>query len=408
LPVRTTPFPSKWPIYDKGEEQALVEALESDAWCCLDGRHVYEFEDEFAEAMGVPYATVTNGGTTALYTALQVLDIGPGDEVITPARTFIASINVIFNSHALPVFVDIDPETATADPNLIEGAITENTRAIMPIHLGGYPEDILRILSIAKKYGLYVIEDACQSVFAEVNHKKVGTFGDLGCVSFQAYKTLNSGEGGAILGTNEEFMTKCAAFVNNGRDPKKIEPGFPYPGSNHRMTEFQGSLIRQQFKRFRHQHEVRGKNGRYLEAKLQEIPGIKPRKTWPGTTRITYASLRLNYDREYFHGVPASRFAKAVRAEGIPMSGGFRRKGCNREGMVERHLNSRSFQRIYSPARLKKYRDSLALPILDSYTGEDMLSLSGRTDFLGTQKDMDDIVEAIIKISRNIDQLKTS
>lgn len=408
-PVRTKPFLSTWPIFDESEEKALLKALRSRNWCCLRGNVVYDLEKEFAQAMGVPYCVLSNGGTTALSASLHVLDVGPGDEVITTPNTFIATINVICNAHALPVFVDIDPDTGSIDADLIEDAITEHTKVILPVHLAGFPADIEKIMSIADKHKIPVIEDACQSVFAEVNDKKVGTFGTTGCISFQEWKSLVSGEGGAILGSDEEIMRRCAAFVNNGRDPKKAKRGYPYPGSNHRMTEFQAAILTEQFKRFKEQDKIRQRNGRYLEDELTKIPGLKSRKVYCEKTRITYVTFELDYDKKHFNNVPASRFAEAVRAEGIPISGGERRysRGCHKEGMLEEHLSSHAFEASFSKARLKKYRESLHFPAMDNITTsrKERLSMEGKTAFLGTKKDIDDIIEAFAKVTKNIDKL---
>jgi len=412
-PVRIKPFLATWPIFDKNEEKALLKALHSRNWCCLKGNVVYDFEKVFAKALGAPYCALSNGGTTALSASLHTLGVGPGDEVITTPHTFIATINVICNAHALPVFVDVDPDTGLIDADLIEDAITEHTKVILPVHLAGYPADIVKIMSIANKYKIPVVEDACQSVFAEVNNKKVGTFGTTGCISFQEWKSLVCGEGGAILGSDEDLMRRCAAFVNNGRDPKKSKMGYPYPGSNHRMTEFQAAVLTEQFKRFKKQDRIRQQNGKYLEEKLKEIPGFKPRKQYCEKTRITYVRFELDYVREHFHNVSASKFAAAVQAEGIPISGGERRytggryRGCHKEGMLEEHLNSQAFQASFSKARLKKYRESLHLPVMDNIrpSSKEMLSIEGKTAFLGAKKDMDDIIEAITKVAKNTDKL---
>lgn len=408
--VRTKPYPSTWPIFDQNEEKALLKALHSRNWCCLKGNVVYDFEKVFAEAMGVPYCVLSNGGTTALGASLHVLGVGAGDEVITTPNTFIATINVICNLHALPVFVDIDPDTGSTNADLIEEAITENTRAILPVHLAGFPVDIEKVMAIANKHKVPVVEDACQSVFAEVNGRKVGTFGATGCISFQEWKSLVSGEGGAILGSDEELMRRCAAFVNNGRDPRKIKKGYPYPGSNHRMTEFQAAILTEQFKRFLEQDEIRQKNGKYIEQELSKIPGLKPRKRYSDKTRITYVTFEMDYDRKSFNNVPAAKFAEAVRAEGIPISGHERKYGdsCHKEGMLEEHLNSRGFQRSFSEARLKKYRESLLnLPVIDNIKsgGKEMLSMESKIIFLGSKKDVDDIIEAVVKVAKNIDKL---
>jgi perosamine synthetase len=408
-PVRTKSFEQPWPIFDDNEEKALLKALHSRNWCCLRGNVVYDLQKEFAEAMGVQHCVLTNGGTTALSASLHCLGVGPGDEVITTPNTFIATINVICNAHALPVFVDIDPDTGSIDADLIEDAITEHTKVILPVHLAGFPADIEKIMSIAGRHNIHVVEDACQSVFSEVNGKKVGTFGTTGCISFQEWKSLVCGEGGALLGNDEELMRRCAAFVNNGRDPMRVKRGYPFPGSNHRMTEFQDAVHTEQFKRFKKQDKIRQENGKYLEQELARIPGIKPRKRYSEKTRFTYVTFEMDYDKKCFNNVPASRIAEALRAEGIPVSGGARRysNGCHKEGMLEEHINSQAFLKSFSQARLKKYRESLQLPIIDNVRpgGKEKLSIEGKIAFLGSKKDIDDILEAFVKVTKNIDKL---
>lgn len=409
-PVRSRGFSKTWPIIDENEEKALLKALRSRNWCCLRGNFVYDFEKDFAKAMGSPYSVLSNGGTTSLRASLHCLGVGAGDEVITTPHTFIATINVITNAHALPVYVDIDPDTGSINADLIEDAITEHTKAILPVHLAGYPVDIEKIMAIANKHNIPVVEDACQSVFAEVNGKKVGTFGATGCISFQEWKSLVCGEGGAMLGSDEELIRRCAAFVNNGRDPKKTKSGYPFPGSNHRMTEFQAAVLTEQFIRFKKQDRIRHENGKYLEEQLKEIPGIKPRKLYTENTRITYVTTVLDYERGHFNNVPASKYAEAVRAEGVPISGGMRAygRGCHKEGMLEEHLNSRGFGVSFSKGRLEKYRQSLTnLPVMDNKTPgkKEMLSMDSKIAFLGSKKDMDDIIEAIAKVAKNSDKL---
>ncbi len=408
-PVRTKRFDEPWPIIDKREEKALVKALKSRNWCCIRGNAVYDFEEQFAEAMGVPYAILTNGGTTALRASLSVLGVGPGDEVITTPRTFIATINEITNLHALPVFVDIDPDTGSIDADLIENAITENTKAILPVHLSGFPVDIEKIMAVSKKHDIPVVEDACQSVYAEVGGKKVGTFGATGCISFQEWKTLVCGEGGCILGHDEELMRRCGAFINNGRDPKNQKHGYPYPGSNHRMTEFQAAVLTEQFRKFKEQDAARQKNGLYITEQLTKIPGLTPRKSYSDNTRITYFHFELDYDKGKFKGVPASKFAEALRAEGIPMYGRERvyGGGCHKEGMLAEHLNSDTFKRSFSKARIDAYRKSLHFPYMDQVkrTGKEMLTAETKIAFTRSKRDMDDIIEAFHKVAKNIDKL---
>jgi len=409
-PVRTASFSQPWPIFDDREEQALLKALRSRNWCCLRGNAVYDFEKTFADRMGVSHCTLSNGGTTALGASLQCLGVGAGDEVITTPHTFIATINVMCNLHALPVYVDIDPDTGLINADLIEAAITEHTKAIVPVHLGGWPADIEKIMRVANKHKIPVVEDACQSVLAEVNGKKVGTFGATGCISFQEWKTLVCGEGGAILGKDPELMRRCAAFINNGRDPKGQIKGYPFAGSNHRMTEFQAAILTEQYKRFLEQDQTRQTNGQYLETELCRIPGLSRRKRYAENTRITYFNFEMDYDRSLLKGVPASRFAEALRAEGIPMQGGPRvyGGGCHKEGMLQEHLNSRGFQTAFSQARLDLYRTSLNdLPVMDQHvtSSKEMLHADTKIALLGSRQDVDSMIAGFHKVAARLDQL---
>lgn len=173
-PVRTKRFP-RWPRWDKTEEKSILNALNSGKWGRLGGKMVPNVEKRFAEQMGAKYCLLVHCGTHALHTSIHVLGIGGGDEVIVTPYTFVASIDVILLEDALPVFVDIDPETFQIDPDKIEGKITENTKAIMPVHITGGICDMDKINAIAKKHNLKVIEDACQAVLAEWRNKKAGT-----------------------------------------------------------------------------------------------------------------------------------------------------------------------------------------------------------------------------------------
>lgn len=341
--------------------------------------------------------------------SLHCLGVGAGDEVITTPHTFIATINPICSSHALPVFVDIDPDTGSINAELIEAAITEHTKAILPVHLGGWPVDIEKIMQVADKHGIPVVEDACQSVYSEVNGRKVGTFGATGCISFQEWKTLVCGEGGAMLGNDPELMRRCTAFVNNGRDPKGELKGYPFPGSNHRMTEFQAAILSEQYQRFQEHDRLRQTNGQYLETELCKIPGLTRRKRYTPHTRVTYFRFELDYDRSHFKNVPASRFAEALRAEGVPLSGGPREYSgaCHQEGMLEEHLQSRGFQTVFSRARLKHYRDSMDLPVMEGRikSNKDMIYGDTKIVLLGKRREINQIIDAFHKVANSMDQL---
>ena len=185
---RGTDLEASWPVFDDSDMQMYLDAFKSKQWSEysnspreLSGK----FEKAFAEMMGVGYCAVTTSGTNALDASQRAFEIGPGDEVITQTNTFIATAQTTFNLFALPVFVDTDPETFMINADLIEERITPNTRAIIPVHIGGAAADMDKIMAIAKKHNLVVIEDACQAQHGEWRNKKLGSIGDLGCFSFQ-------------------------------------------------------------------------------------------------------------------------------------------------------------------------------------------------------------------------------
>ena len=194
-----------------------------------------------------------------------------------PPYTFVATINAVLMHHALPVFVDTDPETFQIDARKLEAAITERTRCIMPVHLGGSAADMDAILAIAARHKVPVVEDACQAHLAEWRGRKVSTLGDLGCFSFQASKNLNSGEGGAILTNNDDLFEQCRSFQNNGRGTttaglllraQRRQPAHDrVPGAR---------LLLQQLTRLEEQSRRREQNAAYLTELLHEIPGITP------------------------------------------------------------------------------------------------------------------------------------
>jgi dTDP-4-amino-4,6-dideoxygalactose transaminase len=399
-PVRSKPFPS-WPMYDDTDVKMYLDAFHDKAWCKLNGDKVTEFENKWAALNGVPHCVTTNGGTMALYTSLSALGIGPGDEVLVSTYTFVASMNVIPVLFALPVFVDTDPETLKMDANKIEERITKNTRAIIPVHIGGGACDMDRIMAIAKKHNLAVVEDACQAWLGEWNNKKLGSIGDTGCFSFQVTKNIPSGEGGAIIGSNEELMQLCSSFTNNGRGPKSAGAslfGNPYPGLNHRMTEFQGAILLGQLRRLEEQQKLRNDNGDYLDSLLNNIPGVSPVKKYPGQTRHGYHLYMMLYDRTQFNGLPRNKFVEAIIKEGIPMSTGYTQ--LNKFSLVEYHLNSRGFKSVFSKQRLDKYRKENQCPVNDKLC-EDVGMWMGQTVLLGTKNDMDSIAEAVAKIKKH-------
>ena len=411
-PVRTQPFPS-WPVIGDRDRSNWSEVLESKNWYRRTGRFVAEFETRWAERLGVRYALATASGTSALYIALNALEIGPGDEVIVPPYTFVATINVVLLQHALPVFVDTDRETSQIDARKIDAAVTQQTRALLPVHLGGAVADLDTILAVARKRRLPVIEDACQAHLAEWRHQKVGTVGDVGCFSFQASKHLNSGEGGAIVGSNAELMRRCTGFQNQGR-PYAVDEkgefvrarggGYESNGDNRRITEFQAALLLSQLTRLEEQSRRRERNAQNLTRHLKEIPGITPARVYPGCTRNAYHLYMSRYDPEGFAGMPRARFLEALRAEGIPCSGGYR--PLNTARFLTQALASRAFRRIYSEKELKDLEERNRCPENDKLCQEAVWF--SQTTLLGSREDTDQIITAVRKIQRHAAELHSS
>lgn len=393
-----------WPIFEDSDVQMYLDAFKSKKWSEysyspkeLSGR----FERAYAEMMGVAYCAITNSGTDALDAAQRALDIGPGDEVITQTNTFIATAQTTFNLFALPVFVDTDPETFMINADKIEERITPNTRAILPVHIGGAAADMDKIMAIAKKHNLVVIEDACQAQHGEWRNKKLGSIGDLGCFSFQEGKSLCSGEGGAVIGNDDYIMARVKAYTNNGRDPRGQRRSFT--GSNFRVTPFVAATLMGQIRRLEAQCKLRDENAAYLEKLLAEIKGVRPTKKYPGQTRRSYYEYQLIYEKEHFDGLPKRKFMAAMEAEGIDFGNGID-SSLHLDPFIETYFNLGAFKKIFPKERLEKYRKENLCPVNEMIDRESGLSLRQRV-FLGTKHDMEDIVNAIVKIQKYASKL---
>ena len=396
--VRQTGWPD-WPVWDKTAENGIVEMLRSGNWWRGRGGHVAEFEQKYAALMGTKRCLATASGTTALLVAMHVLGVDAGDEVLVSPFTFIATYNVIFMNKALPVFVDTDPQTFLINPAKMEEKITERTSAILPVHIYGLPVDMDRVNAVAAKHGLKVIEDACQAWLGEYKGKKLGTLGDLGCFSFQNSKNLPTGEGGAIVGNNDEIMDRCFSFHNCGRPFGSVRRTSDYPvrGSNRRMQQIQALMLLSQMKRVENDADLRLKNAKYLDEKLAEIPGIVPYKLVTENARSAYHLYPFRFVSNKFGNVTREKFIAALRAEGIPCSTGYGRQ--NHDGLIEEALSSKGYKRLFSEQRLKQWREENVLPGNDQLAKEAVIF--SQSMLLGNKTDMNDIVNAISKIYEN-------
>lgn len=388
-----------WPIVGRVEEDELLKVLKSAQWCRLGSKTVPRYEKEFEKMTGAKYALATSSGSTALTSMLGALDIGPGDEVIMPPYTFIATYNVITQNYALPVFVDVDIESFQIDASKIENAITSSTKVLMPVHIGGSPFDVDAVLKIAKKHNIPMIEDACQAHLAEWKGKCVGNFGLGGAFSMQASKNLNSGEGGTIITNDEDFYNKCYGFHHQGQntDSASLEPGSGIRGSNLRLTEFQGAILLAQMSRLEEQVKRRSENADYLTQLFNEIDGITPAKLYDGTTRSAYHLYMFRYDGKMFSDMSRAKFIKALNAEGIPCYGGY--TSLSKNPYVRNLAKNKHYLSVYGEKTMNDWLERNECPQNDKLTEEAIWF--GQSMLLGTKRNMEQIAEAVKKISKD-------
>lgn len=391
---------SGWPLFDSTEEKAVMDVLKSGTWGRLGGNVVSNFEKAYSEMLGVKHTLGVSSGTSALTTILGAMDLGPGDEAIIPVYTFIATYNVIVLNYALPILVDTDIESFQIDAGKVEAAITPQTKLIMPVHIGGTPADLDKLMAIAQKTRIPLIEDACQAHLAEWKGKKVGSYGLAGAFSFQASKNLNCAEGGAITTNDSDFAQTCYRFHNQGQGghTTAYTPGTGTRATNLRLTEFQGNLLLAQMTRLQAQAKRRAENAAYLSAQLKEIKGIYPAKMYEGTTLSAFHLYMFRYDRQHFDGLSRETFLKALQAEGVPCSEGYGQ--MNRDTYVTGLAQNKHYLKIYGEKTMREWLERNQCPQNDKLTGEQAVWFF-QNMLLGSRTDMDQIAAAIRKIKKN-------
>ncbi|WP_345028418.1 DegT/DnrJ/EryC1/StrS family aminotransferase [Ravibacter arvi] len=398
----------KWPMWKaEADEPPVLDVLRSGVWS--RAKVVTEFEETWAKTIGAKRCVTTVNGTNAMICALTNLDVGGGDEVIMPPYTFIATPQAILQTGAMPVFVDTDRETFQMDVSKIEEKITPRTRAILPVHIAGIPCDIEGIMKIARKHNLVVVEDACQAWLSEFNHKKVGTFGDAGCFSFQNSKNIPMGEGGAIVSDDEELIDRCYSYHNfgiaQGSMVAKHGSGLSMFGTKLRLTEYQAAIGLAQLKRLEAQTDLRSENAAYLKAGLETIPGIIPYKVHQKVTRVSFHLFPFRYQKEAFKGLSRAAFLSALAAEGVPCSNGY--VTLNNQPFLANAFQSKNFRKMYSPQQLdfKAYLERNHCPQNDILCNEEAVWFT-QNILLGSRADMDYIVSAVAKIQKNAETIK--
>ncbi|HCK09964.1 MAG TPA: DegT/DnrJ/EryC1/StrS family aminotransferase [Candidatus Latescibacteria bacterium] len=318
-PVRTAPFPV-WPSYSTPEEEeAVLEAVRSDHLCgAIGGTRIAEFEERFAAWCGAPDAVTCNSGSSALQVALAALGVGPGDEVIVPVYTYYASGTSVLMTGAIPIFADISEGATNLDPDAFEAAITDRTKAVMVVHADGVPADMAEICAIAKRHGVFVVEDCSHAHGATYRGTRTGMLGDAGAFSIQHKKILSIGEGGVMVSKHKEVVDRARSYVNLGGGTQSGDLG-----PNLRMGEMQAALALVRMDRIDGENEKRRVNAHMLRRQVNDIPGLWPvPKSLPEGCEPVYYNFILAFEPS---GCPVSRdrFSDAVKAEGVPLGLGF-------------------------------------------------------------------------------------
>jgi L-glutamine:2-deoxy-scyllo-inosose/3-amino-2,3-dideoxy-scyllo-inosose aminotransferase len=413
-PLRDTdkhPWP-RWPAWGDTERRAVNEALDSGVWS-YNGPWEQRFNADWKTYSGSPYALLVANGTIALQLALEALDIGWGDEVIVPGLTWQATAAAVLDVNAVPVLVDVDPGTWCLSAAAVEAAVSERTRAIIPVHLYGGIADMDAILAIAGKYNLKVIEDCSHQHGGIYKGRQVGTLGDIGCFSLQLSKVLTGGEGGILTCRDHELWVRLDALRNCGRVPRESRSpedrgdgvyeaeGNLIQSGNYRISEFQAAVLTAQLKRLPAQNRRRDENARYLSKRLAALPGITPQKRGGSVGTLACYNYAFAYDASAFAGLPVQLFRQALQAE----------LGCTVAPSYQ-PLNDCS---LYRPLTKKRYRidpsheqaidpSRFELPVCEdiyrrrSVTVHHAVLLAGR-------EDMDQIAAAVAKIQAGAGKL---
>jgi len=304
--------------FGKEEMEQLEEVIQKGNLGYIGGTKIKELQKLWEDKYGVEKAVCVSSGTAALHTAINFLNLGPNDEVLVPAITDMGSILGVMLQGAVPVFVDVDPITQNMDPDDIERHITPRSKAIMPVHLYGYPCDMDRIMPIARAHNLFVVEDCAQAHITRYKGRLVGTFGDVACFSFQQSKHMTTGDGGMVMVRKDMLCGRKLVHCQDKAWPREVYRDHLFLAPNYHMTDLQAAVGIAQFHKLERLVEQRRESGLYLSELLKDIEGLYPPvDTEMGTQ--TFFEYALPFDPEQFT-TDIKTLAKAVTAEGVKCS----------------------------------------------------------------------------------------
>ena len=405
-PTRKEPYP-EWPVHDERDIEAATRVIKSGNWggYPYPGPETRRFLKMFAELQGGGYPVAVANGTVTMEVALRAADIGWGDEVIVPAVTFQATAAAPMAAGAIPVIVDVDPETYTIDPKAIRAAITKKTRAIIPVHLAAQVADMDEIMAIAEEYDLIVIEDCAHAHGAKWRGRGVGTIGHFGSFSLQSSKILTSGEGGVLLCRTPELAAKAAGVINCGRshDPETMqETGHNFVfGANYRMSEMACALAAVGVERFPEQAKQREEMINYMEESLSEIPGVRLLRRDPRHTTRSFYQFIFAIQPEIF-GAEHEEVCAALDAEGIPCDTGY-------PAMHHYALFQPQLSKLAVPSAFPEYFNfaEMDLPVATQASEHEAIVVEESVFRAGPQG-IDDFAAALRKVQENAAELKAA
>lgn len=406
-----------WPIWDQNTLNRLESVLSSGRWA-ISGEwkgnisKCEEFERKFAEFNQASYCVTTTNCSSSLIIALESLGIGPGDEVIVPALTWVATAISVCDVNAVPVIVDIDPETYCMSIEEVKKAITPKTKAIIPVHLYGCMVNMDELMEVAKENNLWVIEDVSHSHGSVWNDKYAGTIGDVGSFSLQQGKVLTSGEGGVFLTNDKKLYEYAIQLRSNSRSyigednlqmnrMQLVENG-AIMGTNYCLSEFQAAVLLDQLQKLEEWNRLKEKNATYLNNHLKDIPGIKIMHRHSQISKQSYYRYAIKIDSEYFSGKSVKNICKALEAE--------------LNFVIEQPYKPVHKSPLYRPQTKKRYHwsqehwealstEKYHLPVSEK-ASENEGAVMHHSILLGDQNDMDDIIMAFEKVSKYSEQIR--
>ncbi len=391
-----------WPEFDSKDEKALLKTFRSGTWWrggTIEGQVASEcgkFERAFAAMQDSKHGLAVFNGTVAVECALRAAGVQPGDEVIVPAMSFVVSASAVLPLAAVPVFADCDPDTLQSSPEAIEAAITPRTTAIVIVHFGGYPADLDKIVKIARKHKLALIEDSAHAQGSQWRGKGVGSYGDYGTFSFQQSKSLTAGEGGIVLCKSLKNWRAAYRYSNLGRLESKGFYDFHTLSSNLRLTDLQGALLNSQLAKFKGQLNRRMKGAAYLSKQLRAIGGVEPLPEDKRITRRGYYYFIYKYDASEFKGLSRDAFLDAIRAEGVPGAGRAYGQAINKYPL---------FRDMKVPAKYAKSQYAkVKMPVAEDACANRICTFD-HTMLMHDRKTLGQMAEAIAKVKDNVDEL---